>query len=160
MGVGFIKQYEKINIKPQKILSVRGPRTRDILLKNNISCPETYGDPLILFPLYYNPPSENRYDIGVLPHYIDYDNSNTNHLINQLSKKYRVTKIDIRVGNNYEPFIQQIKESDSIISSSLHGVIMGVVYGKKTFYVSFSNKVSGGDFKFNDFFDSLDIKYR
>jgi len=159
MGVGFIKKHETINIRPEKILSVRGPLTRDILLKNNIKCPEKYGDPLILFPLYYNPSCKNQYDIGVIPHYIDYNNSNTDHLINHLSKKYSVKKINIRTGNNYKPFIEQIKASNYIISSSLHGVIMGIVYAKKTIYVRVSNKVIGGDFKFNDFFQSLDIQY-
>jgi hypothetical protein len=36
---------------------------------------------------------------------------------------------------------------------------MGIVYGKKTIFTQFSNKVIGDLFKFNDFFLSLDINY-
>ena len=59
----------------------------------------------------------------------------------------------------YKPFIDEINKCEYIISSSLHGVIMGIVYGKKTIFTQLSDKVIGNLFKFQDFFDSLDIKY-
>ena len=36
---------------------------------------------------------------------------------------------------------------------------MGVVYKKKTIFIEFSKNVVGGRFKFNDFFESINIKY-
>ena len=36
---------------------------------------------------------------------------------------------------------------------------MGLVYKKKTIFVEFSNRVIGGTFKFQDFFQSVNINY-
>ena len=158
MGSGFISSNNKLNIKPHKILSVRGPKTREKLLQMNIECPENYGDPLIIFPLVYNKKQTIQYTIGIIPHYID--KIHINILVNKLKKKgYKVNIINILTGTNYQPFIDEINKCEYIISSSLHGIIMGLVYGKKTIFTKFSNKVVGGLFKFEDFFLSLGIKY-
>ena len=71
---------------------------------------------------------------------------------------YVVKYIDIQVGDDYEKLINNINTCKYIISSSLHGVIMGIIYKRKTIYIQFSNKVIGGDFKFNDFFKSINIQ--
>ena len=67
--------------------------------------------------------------------------------------------ININTGEDYKTFIEDIKSCEYIISSSLHGIIMGIIYFKKVLYMKFSDKVIGGMFKFNDFFSSLEIKY-
>ena len=90
--------------------------------------------------------------IGIIPHYIDKNNKNYKLLKTKLEKKeYIVKYIDIEVGNNYKKIIDKINNCKYIISSSLHGVIMGIIY-KKTIYVEFSDKVLGNGFKFEDFF--------
>ena len=56
-GSGFISEKSKVGSDtPSKIIAVRGPLTRGKFLEMTIECPEIYGDPLILFPLLYNPP--------------------------------------------------------------------------------------------------------
>jgi pyruvyltransferase len=147
--------------KPKKIIAVRGPLTRNKFIKMNIECPEIYGDPLILFPLLYNPSIKlKQHTIGIIPHFIDLNTDTLNKLVSNLKNSgYTVKIIDIRVGINYKPFINAIMECERIISSSLHGMIMGIVYRKPTILVQFSNKVIGSLFKFNDFFGSLSIEY-
>ena len=73
---------------------------------------------------------------------------------------YTVNIIDIEVGRDYKRLIDNINKCQYIISSSLHGIIMGLIYKKKTIYINFSSSVVGGDFKFDDFFESLNISYK
>ena len=165
-GTGFISEnstlVSKNNIKKitPHVISVRGPKTRNKLLSMNIFCPKNYGDPLILFPCIYIPINQQSNKIGIIPHYIDFNNSNVHKLINNLEKKnYKTKKINIQVGNNYKKFIDNINECRTIISSSLHGVIMGIVYKKPTIFITFSDKVIGKEFKFYDFFESIGTNY-
>jgi pyruvyltransferase len=161
-GTGFISAHEhNMPSKPLDIIAVRGPLTRERIIKLGMSCPENYGDPLILMPCIYNIKKIiNDNIVGIIPHYVDKNNSNLNKLKHNLEESGYVVKIiDIEVGENYTQLIDEINDCKYILSSSLHGVIMGIVYHKKTCFIEFSNKVIGGAFKFQDFFGSLDIKY-
>ena len=153
------------NIKyhtPHEIIVVRGPLSRQRMLDFDINCPENYGDPLILLPCLNNS-YVNIQDniIGIIPHFVDKNNENYKLLKTNLEKKgYIVNFIDIEVGTNHKKIIDEINNCKYIISSSLHGVIMGIVYKKKTIYVKFSDKVIGNGFKFEDFFKSINITYK
>lgn len=153
------KYENKVYEIPKKILSVRGPKTRNKLLKMGIDCPENYGDPLIILPLIYNNENINiNCKIGLIPHFQDINNEKFKWLNNDIKKQKIKTKIiDIKT-KDYQKFINEIKECEYIISSSLHGVIISLVYGKKVILTNFS-KLIGDTFKFYDFFESLGIKY-
>lgn len=151
----------KVINKPYLIISVRGPLTRNKLLNMELQCPENYGDPLLLFPLIYqNFNIKKSIKIGIIPHYIDKNSEKLNELIPNLGES-NIKIIDIKIKDkNYQKFIDEILECEYIISSSLHGMMMGLIYNRKTILIEFSNKVFGNLFKFNDFFESLDIKYQ
>ena len=172
-GSGFISEtsnlgsplYSKANTintvynKPLQFISVRGPKTRAKLLSMGVDCPENYGDPLILFPLIYTKNIYPSVKYGIIPHYVDKTSNNLMTLLNNLGSDCKI--IDIIIPDlNYKYFINQILDCEYIISSSLHGVIMGIIYKKKTIFVQFGKKVIGDQFKFFDFFESLDIKYQ
>lgn len=145
--------------KPFKILSVRGPKTRSKLVSMGIHCPKMYGDPLLISPLVYNKEVKIEYDIGIIPHYIDKKTESFSSLKNNLSKKYKVNYINIMSGSNPEHFVNELKKCKYIISSTLHGVIFALAYGKKTIFTEFSNQVVGKGFKFYDFFESINVNY-
>lgn len=173
-GTGFISQHGDIGggdfkstsnrkiKKPHSVIAVRGPLSRQKLLDFEIDCPENYGDPLLLMPcINYNCLEINKNIIGIIPHYIDKNNNNYKLLKKNLEKdKYIVKFIDIEVGSNHKKLIDDINSCKYIISSSLHGVIMGIVYKKRTIFVEFSDKVVGNSFKFQDFFKSININYK
>jgi len=173
-GTGFISQNDDLGAPngskftnevykvPKLIISVRGPLTRQKLINMGVMCPENYGDPLILFPLVYHNDqiSEIKGKIGIIPHYHDMNHINVHTLMNNLKKTNQVELINICTGLEYKRFIDKILSCEYIISSSLHGLIMGIVYKKKTILVEFSNNVFGNLFKFNDFFGSIDITYK
>ena len=160
LGDGRISNgHSKVLKKPLHIISVRGPKTRDKLISMGIDCPANYGDPLILFPLIYYKNITPTIKYGIIPHYLDKKSKNLNTLITNLGKNDTII-IDIMLHDlNYKKFINEILSCEYIITSSLHAVIMGIIYKKKTIFVQFGKKLIGDTFKFFDFFESLDIHY-
>ena len=134
---------------PKKILAVRGPLTRKKLLDLNIECPHVYGDPALLLPKYYMPKIEKKYDLGIIPHYIDKKNNFFNQKFNDSIKI-----IDIEQKETLN-FIDQVLQCKRIISSTLHGIIIADAYNIPVSRVIFSNKISGGNFKFDDYYLSI-----
>jgi pyruvyltransferase len=137
---------------PSKIYAVRGPLTREELLKKGWDCPEVYGDPALLFPKIYNPKVEKKYKYGIIPHYIEYESKKDINVIKNLeSLGFKV--IDICAG--IEKFIDELLEVEYVVSSSLHGLIVSDAYGIPNARVNISNKLIGGHFKFMDYCQSV-----
>ena len=123
------------------IRAVRGPLTRSILLKRGDSVPEIYGDPAILLPLIYNKEVAKKYDISIINHYADGYNKNK-------FKKFHT--IDIFCDDIYK-IIDEIRASNLVISSALHGIIVAESYGIPTIWLKSSNL---DDFKYLDWYGS------
>ncbi len=148
-GSGIVEQKQKIK-KPNKILAVRGPLTRKRLLELGYECPKIYGDPALILPKIYNPKVTKRYQLGIIPHYVDYE-----EIYKVIDNK------NIKVINLLDPIekvIKEIKSCKYTISSSLHGIITSHAYGIKSVWVGFSNKLDGDGTKFKDYFCSVKIK--
>lgn len=97
---------------------VRGPVTRTILLSAGYSCPKKYGDPAILMPRIYNVDIHKKYKVSLIEH-ISKKNFPKRHGINYINIATR----------DYKTFIDEIRASEYIISSSLHGIILAETYG-------------------------------
>lgn len=151
-GAGCISPEHLPKCKPNKIMAVRGPLTREVLIKNNIDCPEIYGDPALLLPYIYNcVRSQNKYQIGIIPHYTEKNHA----IIQKLKKRKDILIIDIEIGANYKKLINQMLACKYIISSSLHGLIVADAYNIPNAWCEFSDKVVGQGFKFKDYFASV-----
>lgn len=150
-GTGCIDEYH-IGNKPRKIYSVRGPLTRNVLLKRGWDVPEIYGDPALLFPKIYNPKVEKKYKIGLIPHCVDFYSLEGLKAINHV-ESLGIKIINVTAGI-YE-FIDQIKECEYVISSSLHGLIAADAYQIPNHRVKISNLLLGGDFKYLDHYSSV-----
>ena len=97
------------------IRAVRGPLTRQAMLDNGYECPEVYGDPAILMSLCYQPEDrEKKYAFRVVPHMV-YGSAYPNFL-----SPYT---------ESWKNFIDGMVQSELIISSSLHGIILAEAYG-------------------------------
>ena len=154
-GSGIINKNALSNISsfPDKICAVRGPRTREELIKLGIDCPAIYGDPIILLPRFYTPAkNKTHYRIGIIPHYIDKDKSQ----IKEICKKFKAQFIQVRGYKDWREFVDNICSCDYVISSSLHGLIIAEAYGIPSVWVKFGEYIDGWDFKFIDFYESLE----
>lgn len=125
------------------IRSVRGPLTRKFLKDNwDIECNEIYGDPALLLPYLYpelkrkeNP----KYPFLVISHYSDVK-------ILPKSQNYEV----VHATEELFSVIDKILDSEFVISSSLHGIIIAEAFGIPARYL----RVSEGEplLKFEDYY--------
>ena len=148
-GSGFLWEHDTVIEEPAKVHAVRGPKSRKKLLDQGIDCPEIYGDPALLFPVFYRPLVQKRYAIGVVPHYIDHDNV----WVAGLRTDPAVKIIDVRGG--ISKFVDEMLSCDLILSSSLHGLIAADAYRVPNIWIELSNKLYGNRFKFYDYFESV-----
>ncbi|AOE49751.1 polysaccharide pyruvyl transferase family protein [Kangiella sediminilitoris] len=148
-GSGFISKKGNIKCKPLKVCAVRGPLTRKLLRKKKIDAPEVYGDPALLMPRFYFPNIEKQYTLGVVPHYRDKDHPLLKKLASEGAKILDISK-------SSEAFIDDLLECKNVISSSLHGLIASDSYGIPNQWVKFSNELTGGGFKFQDYYHSIE----
>lgn len=127
---------------------VRGPLTRDILLKQKIPCPEIFCDPGILIPYMYlssRDDVEKEYDIGIIPHVIDYET-----VKHKFDTHCNVCVVDMN--DKPQNIVNLISKCRKTISSSLHGIIISEALGIPCAWVKFSDKILGGEFKFRDYY--------
>jgi len=149
-GSGFMFGNETIS-KPKKILSVRGPLTRNRLLKLGINCPESYGDIGLILPYFYYPEVKKKYKLGIIPHYIDKERFNEIYMKNDEDVKI------IDVTQPIQIVIKDILECEMTMSSSLHGIIVSHAYNVKCMWIKLTNKIRGGFFKYRDYYGSLNF---
>lgn len=138
---------------PEKVCSVRGKLTRNFLIDNDISCPEIYGDPASILPLYYQPQNKGKkYRMGIIPHVVDLKHS----LIQEIGKKHKdILIIDLANYQCWTDIIDQICSCECIVSSSLHGLIVSDAYGIPNSWIKLSSNIVGGYFKFYDYASSV-----
>ena len=132
--------------------AVRGPLTRSRLLDVGIPCPQVYGDPALLMPLYLWPEVTPKHDIGIIIRHSE-------HLWREAATDASVTVIDF-ASHDIEEVTAQILACKRIISSSLHGLIIADAYGIPNAWLGADGKIggsrpNGGEFKYHDYFASV-----
>ncbi len=147
-GSGAIEGEKKI-VAPHKVCAVRGPLTQKFLEETGVKVPHVYGDPALLLPLIYNPHNiEKKYKMGIIPHYVDYKLP----YVEEFRKEHpEILFIDLQNYKKWHDIIDQILSCEKIISSSLHGLILSDAYGIPNIRVNFSDKIVGGNFKYDDY---------
>lgn len=135
----------------KKIYAVRGKMTLS-LIRETLSIPTDIplGDPALLMPSFFSPTVAKRYDIGLIPHYADFD------LLAELANDAEIEIHVLDVRSEPEAFIEKMLECRQIISSSLHGLILADAYEIPNVWARFSDRLVGGDWKFHDYYSVTD----
>lgn len=137
--------------RPRKIYSVRGKFTRQRILELGYGCPEIYGDPAILMPDFYHPKISKHYKLGVVPHFRNLSEAKA------IFKGIKcVNIIDVQTAD-VELVASELMKCEMIISSSLHGLILGHAYSIPSAQVTFTSRLDGDGIKFLDYFSAYDI---
>ena len=148
----------KLKHKPHKVVAVRGPLTREYLLNQGVECPEVYGDPALLLPLLYKPQNiKKKYKLGIIPHYVDFNNKLLSRFV---ATNKGVKLISLTDYKDWQDVVDQINECENIISSSLHGLIISDAYSVPNLWIKLSDGIAGGEFKYKDYFASVNREYQ
>lgn len=153
-GSGIIRKNETIKTKPV-CLAVRGPITKEHLNQQNIDCPAVFGDPAMLFPLFFNAKTlkNNAERPLIIPHF------KHTHLVKH-NEKYDYANIQINSIYDIEHLINQIRTAPTVITSSLHVFIFCVAYGIPVSVFTMEQQGIGGDnIKFDDFCDGVNAEH-
>jgi pyruvyltransferase len=95
-----------------------------------------------------------KYQVGFVPHYVDYYNPWFANMANQLKNECCI----IDVQNKPESVISQISNCHVIVSSSLHGIIVADSLNIPNIWIQLSDKVIGDGFKFYDYNSAIDYE--
>jgi pyruvyltransferase len=149
-GSGFISSTSKPRAKPKKIAAVRGPLTGQRLTDLGYTNPQVYGDPALLMPRFYNPQVAKEHKVGLVAHYAEKDDAVVEYLIS-----LGLHPVDIQLP--VEPFIDELCKCETIVSSSMHGLIAADAYGIPNRWLRLSDKLVGGEFKFQDYYGGIGV---
>ena len=134
---------QKLSRRKLDIRAVRGPLTREILIKLGFQCPEIYGDPAILMPLIYNPAKKKKRPYSIVLQFYHERKFRESH------PKGCMVSMNT---NDYKSVIDEIVSSEIVYTSSLHGIILAETYGvPAVFFRGLSKKT---DFKYLDYYYS------
>ena len=147
-GSGIMSRH--CQITNAKFHAVRGKYTQLRLKELGYKVPEAIGDPALLTPLIYEPQTDKKYTLGIIPHFLHYE-ATLKNLNNE-------NVLIINLLDDIEKVIEDVCSCERLISSSLHGIIIGHAYGVPSLWFWLSKgHIGGDDIKFADYFSSVEI---
>ncbi len=134
-----------------KILAVRGELTR-----TRIGAPEgtPLGDPGLLVSNFFCKDAISlKFRLGIVPHYVDYNHEKVRKLAEKFTRKILIINVRKRPSSVF----RDICQCETILSSSLHGLVVAQSFGIPSRWINISGRVYGDGFKFRDYYSSLSI---
>lgn len=168
-GSGFINSCGADFVRPlrtMKLYATRGRLTADIFRRSGVFLSEeklVYGDPGLLFPMLLDETAQKTFDVGVVPHFVD---SVMGKQLTECLSSRGVKTLLVDVGQS-DPLnvVREISTCKTVISSSLHGLIVADAMGIPNRQVmlsllSTSEKATFDDyaFKFRDYYSAYGME--
>jgi hypothetical protein len=139
------------------ICSLRGKLTKERvekILKTRLNVP--LGDGGLLADRWIGKSINKKYTIGIIPHYKEQDSQ----IINQLKNHYS-NSIIINLRDKPMDVVRQIAECETILSSSLHGLIVADSFhipNQHIMLYEYGERMKGDGFKFADYYSSYGLE--
>lgn len=142
---------------PAAIHAVRGPLTRDRCHALGYDCPAVYGDPGLLAPaMLPGIPREATRRVGIVPHFVSIDEARAR--IGDAGAT-DIAFIDVR--EDPAQVCARIAACETVLSSSLHGLILAHAFARRAVWIEFPESRPKGDgVKFVDHFAAVAPGYR
>jgi len=151
LGAGFMFRRQAFSLPRKQVAAVRGKLSAERLGLSLGKVP--LGDPGILIePL---AGIVEQHQIGIVPHYVDKGAA----VLELLKEKHgeAISIIDVE-HNDIDRFVRDMSACNTILSSSLHGLIAAWALGKPGGRLGLSDRVVGKGFKFDDFYSAFGLE--
>jgi hypothetical protein len=148
LGSGFIEDGPVKRYEAASILLVRGELTRSRLGVGDV----LLGDPGLLASRLVPSQSVKRYSLGIVAHYADREDARIARIARHGGAGVKI--IDVR--SPVRRVLREVAQCQNILSSSLHGLIVADAYGIPNRWIALQAAGDIGDYKFRDYFSSLD----
>ena len=155
-GTGLISPLEEKAFirRPMAIHALRGKYTQAELskyTKQNLS-KIPLGDPGLLASKLLTDLPEKEFKVGIIPHYVDQHDP----AVEALKRLHPSSTVISILGDPIET-LNKIAQCEIILSSAMHGLIAADSLNIPNQWIQFSDKLTGGNFKFNDYYSVFDI---
>lgn len=145
-GSGFMNRDEVY--RGGKIYALRGQHSNEMLKAQGFKGCDTFGDPAYLLPLLVKPSIQKKYKLSIIPHVMEYD-----FFREKYGEQYHVINLN---NTHVEEVVAEITSSESVLSTSLHGIIVSHAYGIPALWIK-KGYIETDGIKFQDYFSSVDI---
>jgi pyruvyltransferase len=148
-GTGFMREEDDhLSEHDFDVVAVRGARSRDRMDHNRDRV--ALGDPGLLASTLLSGTSVKRHRVGLLPHFLDARVD----LVDWLREQPGVHLIDAT--DDPRKVIEEIAGCETLLSSSLHGLIVADSVGTPNAHLRLSNnRFIGGMYKFRDYYSAF-----
>ncbi len=147
LGSGLLYGHNRRDLRNAQVHLLRGHRT---LERCQLTGRPALGDPGLLASLFVQKPAKPEIRHGIIPHYVDREHAE----VKKWSHREDTLVIDIRAG--VRNVLKQVAMCETIVSSSLHGLVIADSLGIPNHWVRLSDNVLGGEFKFVDYYSVFD----
>ncbi len=157
-GTGFINYSDcegRFFKRDMRFYAVRGEMTRknvERMTGRRLDIPT--GDAGILASELLDELPEKRYDVGIIPHICDLNEE----LVSIAADKYENSTV-INVKDEPLDVIKRLAQCRTVISSSLHGLIVADSLGIPNVHVLFSDRPLGDGYKFDDYYSAYGAEH-
>ena len=110
-------------------------------------------DPGLLASYFTTPNVEKKYAIGFIPHFRERDTDEAKRILRANANMHFID-----ITQSPKEVIKEIQQCETIVSSSLHGLVFSDSLGIPNVHARLTELPIGGSFKFRDYYSSFDLE--